>query len=137
MKHLVIFYTENGIYSAVYNFKNSTNYRRHKWNAKRYFESKEHRELFDGELKVCQIPSIIGVLDEWNRIEVNNMHDINGNELHIGDKVAYISGKNMCCCLEIGHITNIYQKKNSVAYECSVDGHPHILSSRVLLLNEE
>lgn len=35
--------------------------------AKRYFESREHRELFDGELKVCQIPSIIGVLDEWNK----------------------------------------------------------------------
>jgi hypothetical protein len=32
--------------------------------AKRYFESKEHRELFDSELKVCQIPSIISVLDE-------------------------------------------------------------------------
>ena len=32
--------------------------------AKRYFESREHRELFDGELKVCQIPSIIGVLGE-------------------------------------------------------------------------
>lgn len=32
--------------------------------AKRYFESREHRELFDGELKVCQIPSIICVLDE-------------------------------------------------------------------------
>lgn len=32
--------------------------------AKRYFESGEHRELFDGELKVCQIPSMIGVLDE-------------------------------------------------------------------------
>lgn len=32
--------------------------------AKKYFESKEHRELFDGELKVCQIPSIIDVLDE-------------------------------------------------------------------------
>ena len=32
--------------------------------AKRYFESREHRELFDGELKVCQIPSMIGVLDE-------------------------------------------------------------------------
>ena len=32
--------------------------------AKRYFESREHRELFDGELTVCQIPSIIGVLDE-------------------------------------------------------------------------
>lgn len=45
------------------------------------------------------------------------MHDINGNELHIGDKVAYISGKNICCCLEIGHITNIYQKKNSTSYE--------------------
>lgn len=35
--------------------------------AKRYFESREHRELFDGELKVCQIPSIIDVLDEWNK----------------------------------------------------------------------
>ena len=35
--------------------------------AKRYFESREHRELFDGELKVCQIPSMIGVLDEWNK----------------------------------------------------------------------
>lgn len=32
--------------------------------AKRYFELIEHRELFDGELKVCQIPSIIGILDE-------------------------------------------------------------------------
>lgn len=32
--------------------------------AKRYFESREHRELFDGELKVCQIPSMIGILDE-------------------------------------------------------------------------
>lgn len=32
--------------------------------AKKYFESREHRELFDGELKVCQIPSMIGVLDE-------------------------------------------------------------------------
>lgn len=32
--------------------------------AKRYFESREHRELFDGELTVCQIPSMIGVLDE-------------------------------------------------------------------------
>lgn len=32
--------------------------------AKKYFESREHRELFDGELTVCQIPSIIDVLDE-------------------------------------------------------------------------
>lgn len=32
--------------------------------AKRYFESREHRELFDGELKVCQIPSVIEILDE-------------------------------------------------------------------------
>ncbi len=32
--------------------------------AKRYFESRERRELFDSELKVCQIPSIINVLDE-------------------------------------------------------------------------
>lgn len=34
------------------------------YKAKRYFESREHRELFDGELKVCQIPSMICVLDE-------------------------------------------------------------------------
>lgn len=33
--------------------------------AKRYFESREDRELFDGELKVCQIPSMIGILDEY------------------------------------------------------------------------
>ena len=33
--------------------------------AKRYFESREHRELFDNELKVCKIPSMICVLDEW------------------------------------------------------------------------
>lgn len=32
--------------------------------AKRYFESREHRELFDNELKVCKIPSMICVLDE-------------------------------------------------------------------------
>lgn len=32
--------------------------------AKRYFESREHRELFDGELKVCKIPSVIEILDE-------------------------------------------------------------------------
>ena len=32
--------------------------------AKNYFESREHRELFDGELTVCQIPSMIGILDE-------------------------------------------------------------------------
>ena len=32
--------------------------------AKRYFESREHRELFDNELKVCKIPSMIYVLDE-------------------------------------------------------------------------
>ena len=30
----------------------------------KYFESREHRELFDYEVKVCQIPSMIGVLDE-------------------------------------------------------------------------
>lgn len=32
--------------------------------AKRYFELKERRELFDSELKVCQIPSMIYFLDE-------------------------------------------------------------------------
>ena len=29
------------------------------------------------------------------------------------------------------------KKKNSASYECSVNGHPHILSKRVLLLSEE
>lgn len=64
------------------------------------------------------------------------MHDINGSELHIGDKVAYIYGKNTDCRLAIGNITNIYQKKYGTSYECSVDGNPHILSKRVLLLSE-
>lgn len=32
--------------------------------AKRYFESREHRELRETEVTVCCIPSIIGVLDE-------------------------------------------------------------------------
>lgn len=32
--------------------------------AKKYFESREHRELFDHEVKVCKIPSMICVLDE-------------------------------------------------------------------------
>lgn len=31
---------------------------------KRYFELREQRELFDDELKVCQIPSMICILDE-------------------------------------------------------------------------
>ena len=45
MKHLVIFYTENGIYSAVYNFKNikseNSRFERHKRNAKRYTENRK------------------------------------------------------------------------------------------------
>lgn len=59
---------KDGNYIAIFHdriIEVKANSKRDAYNkAKRYFESREHRELFDCELKVCQIPSIIGVLDE-------------------------------------------------------------------------
>lgn len=59
---------EDGNYIAIFRDKMievKADSRRDAYNkAKRYFESREHRELFDGELKVCQIPSVIEILDE-------------------------------------------------------------------------
>lgn len=62
------------------------------------------------------------------------MKDVLGNTLKIGDKVAYIQGKNSIAKLAVGKISNIYTTKHDE--ECSVDGHPHILSFRVLKLEE-
>lgn len=61
------------------------------------------------------------------------MKDCKGNELNIGDKVVYISGKNSSVALEIGKITNIY-KGTHEEYECSVGRQTHILSRRIMKL---
>lgn len=66
------------------------------------------------------------------------MKDIQGNELNVGDKVCYLQGKNSSANLAIGNITKIYtSKKYMVDEECSVDGHAHILPSRILKLPNE
>ena len=58
---------ENGNYIAIFRdrmIEVKADSKRDAYNkAKRYFESSEQRELFDHEVKVCQIPSIIGILD--------------------------------------------------------------------------
>ena len=61
------------------------------------------------------------------------MKDINGITLQIGDKVAYVHGKNSDATLKTGTITKFY-KGHSNADECSVDGNPHIRESRIMKL---
>lgn len=61
------------------------------------------------------------------------MKDINGNLLQIGDRVAYVRGKNSDASLATGIITKFYKGRCN-AEECSVDSHPHIKESRILKL---
>ena len=58
------------------------------------------------------------------------MVDCKGKELHIGDEVVYIKGKNSLSELEIGRITKFY-KNNRNEDECSVGSQSHLLSFRV------
>lgn len=61
------------------------------------------------------------------------MVDTRGNELHVGDTVAYVKGKNSSARLEVGVVTKIYPNKGVGGGEaCSVDNHAHILPFRVL-----
>ena len=62
------------------------------------------------------------------------MKDCNGVELQVGNNVAYILGKTKDCTLSKGIVTKLY--KGHFGDECSVDNHPHILSSRVMKLGE-
>lgn len=58
------------------------------------------------------------------------MKDRVGNELHIGDQVAYILGASSSPCMEIGRIDKIYKNK------CTIDSHPNIYANRTLLLKQ-
>ena len=61
------------------------------------------------------------------------MVDCKEKELHIGDKVVYIKGKNSGAFLETGNITKFYKNKYGKD-ECSVGSQTHILSSRIMRL---
>ncbi len=60
------------------------------------------------------------------------MTDVKGNELNVGDKVAFVKGKNTNASIATGEVTKIYQGRYEE--ECSVNGNAHILSFRVLKL---
>lgn len=62
------------------------------------------------------------------------MVDCKGNELKVGDTVVYIAGKNSGASLETGNVTKIY--KGRYSEECSVGSHAHILSFRVMKLED-
>lgn len=61
------------------------------------------------------------------------MKDCKGNELHIGDEVVYIHGKNSGSELRIGKITKFYEGQFKQE-ECSVGSATHILSFRIMKL---
>ena len=56
-----------------------------------------------------------------------------GNELHVGDYVVYVRGKNASAELATGHVTKIYENNK----ECSVDGYAHVYDFRVMKLIQE
>lgn len=62
------------------------------------------------------------------------MKDCKGVELHIGDEVVFIRGKNSGASLDTGHITNIYAGRYNKE-ECSVGSQAHIFESRVMKLS--
>ena len=60
------------------------------------------------------------------------MQDIYGKTLHVGDKVAYVLGASSSPHLKTGHISRIINDN-----KCTVDGHPDIYASRILLLKSD
>ena len=64
-------------------------------------------------------------------IKRDKMKDCTGNILNVGDRVIFIWGANNDPRLKIGHVTKIYANDR----ECSVDGHSHIFSKRVIKAN--
>lgn len=62
------------------------------------------------------------------------MVDCKGIELSIGDKVVYIKGKNSGAELATGTITKFYTGR--FGEECSVGSQTHIISSRIMKLEE-
>lgn len=61
------------------------------------------------------------------------MLDTKGNVLQIGDKVAFVRGKNSDASIDIGVVQKFY-KGTFNNDECTVDGHSHIRSNRILKL---
>lgn len=61
------------------------------------------------------------------------MKDCKGNELNIGDYVAYIRNKNSNASIETGHITKFYKNQRNEDV-CSVGSQPFITSNRVMKL---
>lgn len=61
------------------------------------------------------------------------MKDCNGNELAIGDYVAFVYGASKSPSLRTGYVTNI----TTSGRQCSVDNIPHIYHNRVLKLPKE
>lgn len=60
------------------------------------------------------------------------MTDSQGNPVTVGDPVAYILGASNSPSLRIGRVTKIYPNDT----KCSVDHHPNIFKSRILLQKE-
>lgn len=62
------------------------------------------------------------------------MVDRYGNELNVGDVVAYINGTTRTAKIDIGTVSRIYKDKYGTE-QCTVDGHIHIFSFRVIKLD--
>lgn len=60
------------------------------------------------------------------------MKDCKGQELKVGDYVAFVYGASRDPLMRTGHITKI----SPSGRECSVDGKPHVYSRRVLKLED-
>lgn len=61
------------------------------------------------------------------------MTDVKGNTVKVGDTVAYILGAKNSPHLCIGQITKIYPDDT----KCSVNNHPNIFKSRILLYDPQ
>ena len=61
------------------------------------------------------------------------MKDINGKELHIGDRVVYVAGKNKNAGLAVGEIKKFY-KGYFGDDECTVECSTHVTEQRIMLL---
>ena len=62
------------------------------------------------------------------------MIDKYGNELNVGDMVAYVNDATTSANINIGTVERIYKDKYG-AEQCTIDGHIHIFSFRVIKLD--
>lgn len=62
------------------------------------------------------------------------MVDRYGNKLNIGDMVVYVSDATTSAKINIGTVERIYKDKFGTE-QCTVDGHTHIFSFRVIKLD--